>query len=53
MRLLVARLLYNDGLITIFAFGGIYAAETFGFSMEEVLVFGIALERRGRPRARS
>ena len=43
VRLLVARLLYNDGLITIFAFGGIYAAETFGFSMEEVLVFGIAL----------
>ena len=23
--------------------GGIYAAETFGFSMEEVLIFGIAL----------
>lgn len=43
VRLLVARLLYNDGLITIFAFGGIYAAETFGFSMEEVLIFGIAL----------
>lgn len=43
VRLLAARLLYNDGLITIFAFGGIYAAETFGFSMEEVLVFGIAL----------
>jgi len=43
VRLLVARLIYNDGLITIFAFGGIYAAETFGFSMEEVLIFGIAL----------
>jgi UMF1 family MFS transporter len=43
VRLLVARLLYNDGLITIFAFGGIYAAETFGFTMEEVLVFGIVL----------
>jgi UMF1 family MFS transporter len=43
VRLLIARLLYNDGLITIFAFGGIYAAESFGFSMEEVLIFGIAL----------
>jgi UMF1 family MFS transporter len=43
VRLLLARLLYNDGLITIFAFGGIYAAETFGFSMQEVLVFGIVL----------
>ncbi len=42
-RLLVARLIYNDGLVTIFAFGGIYAAGTFGFSFEEVLVFGIAL----------
>ena len=26
MRFLVARLAYNDGLLTIFAFGGIYAA---------------------------
>ena len=42
-RLLVARLIYNDGLVTIFAFGGIYAAGTFGFTIEEVLVFGIAL----------
>ena len=42
-RLLVARLIYNDGLVTIFAFGGIYAAGTFGFTIEEVLIFGIAL----------
>ncbi len=42
-RLLVARLLYNDGLITIFAFGGIYAAGTFGMSLPEVIQFGIAL----------
>lgn len=40
---LVARLIFNDGLITIFAFGGIYAAGTFGMSIAEILVFGIAL----------
>ena len=43
LRFLVARLVYNDGLITLFAFGGIYAAGTFGFSTEDVIIFGIAL----------
>ena len=43
MRFLVARLVYNDGLVTIFAFGGIYAVGTFGFTISEVIVFGIAL----------
>ncbi len=42
-RLLLARLIYNDGLITIFAFGGIYAAGTFGFDTREIIIFGIAL----------
>ncbi|MBT8400005.1 MAG: MFS transporter, partial [Rhodothermia bacterium] len=42
-RMLLARLIYNDGLVTIFAFGGIYAAGTFGFSFEDVMIFGIAL----------
>lgn len=42
-KFLVARLFYNDGLVTIFAFGGIYAAGTFGFSIEEVIVFGIVI----------
>ena len=42
-RFLIARLIYNDGLITVFAFGGIYAAGTFDFSTEEVILFGIAL----------
>jgi UMF1 family MFS transporter len=40
---LVARLLFNDGLITIFAFGGIYAAGTFGMTLAEVIQFGIAI----------
>ena len=35
--------MYNDGLVTIFAFGGIYAAGTFGMSLPEVIQFGIAL----------
>ncbi len=43
IRLLVARLIYNDGLITIFAFGGIYAQGTFGFSTEDIIIFGIVL----------
>ena len=42
-RFLVARLIYNDGLVTIVAFGGLYAAGTFGFAIDEVIVFGIAL----------
>ena len=42
-RFLVARLVYNDALITIFAFGGIYAASTIGFSFEEIIVLGIVL----------
>ena len=43
VRFLVARLVYNDGLVTIFAFGGIYAAGAFGFSLEQVLIFGIVV----------
>lgn len=42
-RFLVARLLYMDGLTTLFAFGGIYAAGQFGLSATEVLIFGIGL----------
>ncbi len=40
---LAARLLYVDGMNTMFAFGGIYAAGTFGMSIEEIIQFGIAL----------
>ncbi len=43
VRFLIARLLYNDGLVTVFAFGAIYAQGTFGFTTEEVLGFGVAL----------
>lgn len=43
VKLLLARIFYNDGLLTIFSFGGIYAAETFGFTTSEILIFGIVL----------
>jgi UMF1 family MFS transporter len=42
-RFLLARMLYIDGLNTLFAFGGIYAAGTFGMDFQEILVFGILL----------
>ena len=40
---LLANMIYTDGLTTLFAFGAIYAAGTFGMALEEVIVFGIAL----------
>jgi MFS transporter, UMF1 family len=42
-RFLVARTIYNDGLNTLFAFGAIYAAGTFGMDTAEIIKFGIAL----------
>ena len=42
-RFLIARLFYNDGLVTIFALGGIYAVGTLDFSFNEVMKLGIAL----------
>jgi UMF1 family MFS transporter len=40
---LLAHMIYSDGLNTLFAFGGIYAAGTFHMDMHEVLEFGIAM----------
>jgi UMF1 family MFS transporter len=42
-RFLIARMIYTDGLNTLFAFGGIYAAGTFGMALAEVIKFGILL----------
>jgi UMF1 family MFS transporter len=36
-------MLYADGLVTLFAFGGIYAAGTFKMPLGEVIQFGILL----------
>jgi UMF1 family MFS transporter len=43
LHFLIARMIYTDGLNTLFAFGGIYAAGTFGMSTAEVIQFGILL----------
>ncbi len=40
---LLAHMIYTDGLNTLFAFGGIYAAGTYGLSFEQVLMFGITM----------
>lgn len=43
MRFLIARLVYTDGLATLFAFGGVYASGAFGMTERQVLYFGIAI----------
>lgn len=43
VRFLIARMIFIDGLATVFAFGGIYAAGTFDFAERDVLLFGIGL----------
>ncbi|MEO6222736.1 MAG: MFS transporter [Vicinamibacterales bacterium] len=43
VRFLVARLVFNDGLVTVFSFGSIYASKVFGMTLSEVIVFGIVL----------
>lgn len=43
VRYLIARMIYSDGLNTIFAFGGIYAAGTFHMTLDEIILFGIGL----------
>ncbi len=40
---LLAHMIYTDGLNTLFAVGGIYAAVTFDMSFDQLLLFGIAL----------
>jgi len=42
-RFLLARALYFDGLATVFAMGGVYAAGAFDMNEREVLLFGVAL----------
>ena len=42
-QFLIARLFFNDGLITIFALGGVYAVGTLDFTFDEVMQLGIVL----------
>jgi len=43
VRFLFARMLFIDGLATVFAFGGVYAAGTFDMDEQQVMIFGIGL----------
>lgn len=43
LRFLLAHMFYTDGLVTLFAFGGIYAAAEFGMKPADILIFGIVL----------
>ena len=43
VRFLVARMFYNDAIVTIYAMGGIYAAGTFDMEQSEILIFGVGL----------
>jgi MFS transporter, UMF1 family len=43
LRFLIARMIFNDGLNTLFAFGGIFAAGTFNFTFSDIIIFGITL----------
>jgi UMF1 family MFS transporter len=44
---LLAHMVYADGLVALFAFGGIYAAGTFGWTSFELGLFGILLTITG------
>ena len=46
VRFLLARVLYNDAMITVIVFGGPYAYTQFGFDMDtngKLMIFGIVL----------
>jgi len=45
-RFLIARIIYNDAIITVIAFGGPYASNQFNFDMDtngKLMIFGIVL----------
>lgn len=44
---LLANMIYTDGLVSLFAFGGIYAAGTFGWHTIQIGTFGIMLAISG------
>ena len=42
-KLILARMIYNDGLVTVIALAAIYAGAVLGMELEQVLVMAIAL----------
>lgn len=42
-KFLLARLIFNDALVTVFAMGAIYMGSVFGAEFGEIMVFGVVL----------
>ena len=47
LTFLIANMVYTDALVALFAFGGIYAAGTFGWQTLQIGTFGILLAFSG------
>ncbi len=47
VRFLIAHMIYADGLVALFAFGGIYGTGVFGWTITEVGLFGVLLTITG------
>jgi len=47
LRFLIANMVYQDALVALFAFGGIYGAGVFGWQATELGLFGILLTITG------
>ena len=47
LTFLIANMIYMDGLISLFSFGGIYAASTFGWNTIQIGTFGLILAIAG------
>lgn len=43
VNFLIARMIYTEGLNTLFTVGGIFAAVTFGMDFQQIMLFGIAM----------
>jgi UMF1 family MFS transporter len=47
LTFLIANMIYMDGLVSLFSFGGIYAASTFGWNTIQIGTFGLILAVAG------
>jgi UMF1 family MFS transporter len=43
LRFLIAHMLYNDGLVTVFLLAGLYAGATIGMATHEIMLLGVWL----------
>ena len=43
-RLLIARMFYNDGLVTVFAVGPLFMSDVFDLELEQVLYWGLGVQ---------